>query len=532
MGRRVEDVAGDTLADGRGNVEFGKSAGLGAQRVEQSLLRLVHGQAPLAVEHLDGFGLLPQQEHPVRTIERRFHLGAAVVVVRALCRRAERTAILARTASCLLHHGRLDGIVCADVPQLLFQLVDEKHLAPVAREVHLPGDLVQQKDVDHRVQVGPALEFLILDDYEIVAEIDVGPALEEALVLPTLGVRVEHDRQVPYALVTVDAKFLDGPGLEGVAHAGDREVRAMFAPELEHHGGDGLVLHLLQRMLHRAHLGDARHEHVDVFVDVAHDRERVQADVGIRAELDVGALRFPAELLEAAAQVQHPDLRADRAVGPGQLVHQHRFAAAGGADDGEVVVPEIVVVEVERHDLAATAAEDQRRRARAAPLRNERRHVDRVRHGLARDAAHLAQVLVHPRRQRHGQAREQGLPVHVGVGIELKTPCAPDRVGGLVRRGGLVRVGEDRELVVQTDEAAAGVDGVRRGGPVVELRPHIRHHIRHLAFGVLGGAHVVRGDDGLGGVGVQDVHAQREEEGRAVLQRRLHEVADQRAHLP
>ena len=33
-------------------------------------------------------------------------------------------------------------------------LVDEQHLAPVAGQVHLAGDPVQQQDVDHRMQVG------------------------------------------------------------------------------------------------------------------------------------------------------------------------------------------------------------------------------------------------------------------------------------------------------------------------------------------------------------------------------------------
>ena len=64
----------DALADGRGDVDLGEHAGSVRSGVQQPLLRLVHRQAPFAVEHLDGFGLLPQQEHPVRTVERGFHL--------------------------------------------------------------------------------------------------------------------------------------------------------------------------------------------------------------------------------------------------------------------------------------------------------------------------------------------------------------------------------------------------------------------------------------------------------------------------
>src|SRR5574343_23578 len=61
------------------------------QRVEQPLLGLVHRQPPLAVEHLDRLGLLPQQEYPVRAVEGRLHLGRSVVVVGTLRGRAERS---------------------------------------------------------------------------------------------------------------------------------------------------------------------------------------------------------------------------------------------------------------------------------------------------------------------------------------------------------------------------------------------------------------------------------------------------------
>lgn len=145
-------------------------------------------------------------------------------------------------------------------------------------------------------------------------------------------------------------------------------------------------------MLHRAHLGDAGHQHVDVFVDVD-DVGRVEADVHVGAEFDVSALGLAAQLLETAAEVEHPDLGADGAVGPGHLVHQHRLARARRADDGEVVVAEIVVEDVQGHQLPAPAAEDQGVGARA-PLGDQRRHVDGIGHGLARDPPHLDQVPV------------------------------------------------------------------------------------------------------------------------------------------
>ena len=104
---------------------------------------------------------------------------------------------------------------------MLLQLVDKQHFAPVAGQVHLAGDPVQQQDVDHRVQVGAALQLLVLDDDEVVGKIDVVLALEKALVLPALGVGVEHDGQILDALVAHHAQFFDGSALEGVAQAGD-----------------------------------------------------------------------------------------------------------------------------------------------------------------------------------------------------------------------------------------------------------------------------------------------------------------------
>jgi hypothetical protein len=322
------------------------------------------------------------------------------------------------------------------------------------------------------------------------------------------------------------------PPLEGVAQPGDAQVVAVFAPELQHHRRDRLVLDLFEGMLHRAHLGDARHQHVDVFIDVDDVGEGIEADVHVGAELDIGALRLAAQLLETAAEVEHPDLGADGAVGPGHLVHQHRLARARRADDGEVVVAQVVVEDVQRHQLPAPAAEDQGGGARAAPLGDQRRHVDGVGHGLARHPAHLDQVPVELLGQRHGEARQQRLAVHVGVGVQLEAAAAPDGVGRFVGGDRLVRGGEQRQLVIQAHQAAAGVDGIRRRRPVLELLIHVRHHVGHLRLGVLGGPHMVGGDHRLGDVGVEHLHAQGEQKGCAVLQGRLHQVADEGAHLP
>ena len=176
------------------------------------------------------------------------------------------------------------------------------------------------------MQVRAALQFLVLDDDEIIGEINVVAPFEEALVLPTPRVGIEHDRQVLDALVAEHAQFLDGPRLESIAQAGDAQFVAVFPPELENHGRDRLVLDFFQGVLHRAHLGDTRHQHVDVFVDVDDVGERIEADVDVGSKLDIRTLGFAAQFLEAAAEVEHPDLGAYCAVGPGHLVHQHGFA--------------------------------------------------------------------------------------------------------------------------------------------------------------------------------------------------------------
>ena len=65
-----------------------------------------------------------------------------------------------------------------------------------------------------------------------------------------------------------------------------------------------------------------------------------------------------------------------------------------------------ILGEVSIDQLATPPPENQGRGARATPLGNQRGHVDGIGHGLARDAAHLDQVLVELLVQRHRQAGE------------------------------------------------------------------------------------------------------------------------------
>ena len=375
MGGRVEDIARHAFADRRADIQLGIVAGLHPQGLQQPFLGVIQGQTALALQHLDRLGLLPQQEHPVRAVQGGFHLRRPVVVIRTLRGGDQGTPVFAGPPRGLFDDHRLDRIVGPGFSQLLLEFVDDQQLASVAGQVHFAGNPVQQHDRDHRMQVGAALQFFVLDDDEVVGEIDVVAPLEKARVLAFAGVGVEHHRQILQALVLMQAQLLQAAVLEGIAQRGQGQVVAMGLEQLEHHRRDGFVLHVIQAVVHRGHLGDGRFQQVDVLVDVTHLGKRVEAQVHVGAEFDVSALGLAAQLLEAAPQVLHPDLGADGAVGPGQFIEQHRLAGTGRADHRRVVVAQIVVEQVQGHQLATAAAEHQRRGAGAAPFGNQRGQV-------------------------------------------------------------------------------------------------------------------------------------------------------------
>ena len=158
--------------------------------------------------------------------------------------------------------------------------------------------------------------------------------------------------------------------------------------------------------------------------------------------------------------------------------------------------------------------------------------MDGVRRGFARHPLHLLHVIVECGRQGHGQARQQRLAVHVHIGIEFKAAGTPDRLGRFCRRRRLGGWRENSQLVVHRDEIAADIHGVGDCIPVFLLLLHVRHDGGHLAAGVLCRANMVRRDQCARRVRIEDVHAHGEQERRTVLQCRLHDMADERAHLP
>ena len=76
---------------------------------------------------------------------------------------------------------------------------------------------MKQQDVHYSMQIGPAFQFLVFDDDEVIGKVDVVAAFEEALVLPATRVGIEHDGEVLDALVAHHAQFFDAPALEGIA---------------------------------------------------------------------------------------------------------------------------------------------------------------------------------------------------------------------------------------------------------------------------------------------------------------------------
>lgn len=60
----------------------------------------------------------------------------------------------------------------------------------------------------------------------------------------------------------------------------------------------------------------------------------------------------------------------------------------------------------------------------------------------------------------------------------------------------------------------------------------VGHDVGHLRLGVLRRPYVVGGDHRFGDIGIEDMHAEGQQKGRAVLQRGLHQVTDQGPHLP
>ncbi|PHL03519.1 hypothetical protein CQR43_14400, partial [Enterococcus faecium] len=147
-----------------------------------------------------------------------------------------------------------------------------------------------------------------------------------------------------------NALGFDRAAAECFAQRRDGQIGPVLLEQLDHHHRDGLALDLQQWDTGR-HLGDGRAQHVNVLGDVGDEGEGVEVDRRTCPEFDIGAAGIAAELLEGFAEVHHPDLGADRAIGPVDLFEQHRLALARRADDREIHIAG-VVVQIHRDQLA------------------------------------------------------------------------------------------------------------------------------------------------------------------------------------
>ena len=325
---------------------------------------------------------------------------------------------------------------------------------------------------------------------------------------------------------------VEAPGRDQVVNVGDGHGAAPGLPDLLDRRAQRRVLKAVKRLARRHHLREQGLQQFHVLVDVLDQGERVERQRGVLGELDEAAAEVAARLLVGAADVDDPDARAGAEVGGGDLVQQQRLARARGAGDRHVVVARRVVVDVDLHDLAAPPAEQKHRRARALPLGDERRQMHRVRRGLGRDALHALQIGVERCRERHRQRADQGLRHHHRVAGEFEAARTEDGARRLFGPGHRVRLGEERELQIEVDELLAVVHRLEHDVPVGLALLQVGQEARHVAGGVRGGAGGLEEGPVAGGLGVEHVHAQREQERAGVLQRALVEVADQAAGVP
>ena len=296
-----------------------------------------------------------------------------------------------------------------------------------------------------------------------------GLGLEVLAVGAVARVGVQHRGEVLQPPVAFAggrrAVVVEASGREQVVNVGDRHGAALGLPDLLDRRAERRVLEAVERLARGHHLREQRLQEFHVLVDVLDQGERVERQRGVLGELDEAAAEVAARLLVGAADVDDPDARAGAEIGGGDLVQQQRLARARRAGDRHVVVARRVVVDVDLHDLAAPAAEQQHRRARALPLGDERRQMHRVRRGLGGDALHALQIGVEGRRERHRQRADEGLRHHHRVAGELEAARAEDGARRLFGTGHRVRLGEERELQVEVDELLAVVHRLRARCP-------------------------------------------------------------------
>ena len=268
---RIDDQAPDTVAGRRMDENLRIGAVFGAQRLQQALHRVVHGELAELVHHLDRLGLLPEQEHPVGVVERGLGCGVAVVVVHALGGGHEGALVLARPAV-----ARFDKFGSGAAREQVPGLVDDHDLLAVPREVHLAGDAVHHDQQHHGLEILLGLQFLQFQDDEVGAEVDGGVGLEILAVGAVAGIRMQHRCQVLEAPVVVATFVVEPAGGKQVVHVGHPHGAALGLPDLLDRRAEGGILETIQRLAWRHHLRKQRLQQFHVLVDVGYEGEGVE----------------------------------------------------------------------------------------------------------------------------------------------------------------------------------------------------------------------------------------------------------------
>ena len=136
------------------------------------------------------------------------------------------------------------------------------------------------------------------------------------------------------------------------------------------------------------------------------------------------------------------------------------------------------------------------------------------------------------RRERHRQRADEGLRHHHRVVGELRSRVRGRSRARLFGPGDRLRLGESATAWFRSTSCWPSSIGFWHDVPVGLALLQVGQEARHVAGGVRGGAGRLEEGPVAGGLGVENVHAKREQERAGVLQRALVEVADQAADVP
>ena len=189
---------------------------------------------------------------------------------------------------------------------------------------------------------------------------------------------MQHRGEIFETPVFFVALGIEAAGGEEVVEVGHSHRGALCLPRRLDGSGQGGVAKAIERLARGDHLSEERLQELHVLVDVVDQAEGIERERGVFGELDEVATEVAARFFVGAAHIDDPDTRACAKVGSRNFVEEKGLAGAGGAGDRHVVVADRIVVDIDPHDLAAAATEEQHRRSGALPFADEWRQVNGI----------------------------------------------------------------------------------------------------------------------------------------------------------